>query len=106
MVLSCAYDGERLLDLESVRRIISASVEKEKSVAVFDASNLTEICSSAMRRVAKIVDAYLGEIATYGDLGISKFNGFANLMLREARKDDDDLYRAVDIYLKVGISKP
>jgi len=102
LVLSFTYDGERLLDLDSIRRIISAFVEKEKSTTVFNAgSTFGENCSAAMQRVAKTVDAYLAEIASYGELTISKFNGIAILIPKGARKLDDDLYRAVDIYLKV-----
>ncbi|KAL6203581.1 hypothetical protein ACLB2K_027281 [Fragaria x ananassa] len=100
LVLSFTYDGERLFDLESVRRIISGFVEREKSVAVFNAGDFKEACSAAMLRVAKTVDAYLGEIATCTELSISKFNGIAVLVPKGARKVDDDLYRAVDIYLK------
>ncbi|KAL6978974.1 ATPase of 26S proteasome regulatory subunit 4 [Sarracenia purpurea var. burkii] len=100
LLLSFSYDGESLFDLESVRRIISGFVEKEKSVAVFDASDFREVCSTALQRVAKTVDAYLGEIATCSELSISKFNGIANLVQKGARKVDDGLYRAIDIYLK------
>ncbi|XP_073283047.1 root phototropism protein 2-like [Primulina huaijiensis] len=99
-VLSCTYDGERLSDLETVRRIISGFVDKENSIAVFNAGDLREVCSVAMKRVAKTVDGYLAEIATYGELTVSRFNGIANLLPKAARKVDDDLYRAVDIYLK------
>ncbi|KAK7321428.1 hypothetical protein VNO77_32072 [Canavalia gladiata] len=102
LVLSFTYDGDRLLDLDSVRRIISSFVEKEKSTSVFSAGgNYKEDCSAAMQRVAKIVDTYLGEISAYGELSISKFNGIAILIPKAARKLDDDLYRAVDIYLKI-----
>ncbi|KAL5582809.1 hypothetical protein UlMin_015251 [Ulmus minor] len=100
LVLSFTYDGERLFDLESIRKIISGFVEKEKSMAVFNAGDFKEMCSTAMHRVAKTVDAYLGEIAAYGELNISKFNGIANLIPKGARKVDDDLYRAIDIFLK------
>ncbi|XP_004147730.1 root phototropism protein 2 [Cucumis sativus] len=100
LMVSFTYDGERLVELESIRRIIMGFVEKEKSVAVFNAGDLKEICSVPMQRVAKTVDAYLGEIATYGELSISKFNGIANIIPKFARKVDDDLYRAIDIYLK------
>ncbi|XP_034688403.1 root phototropism protein 2 isoform X2 [Vitis riparia] len=100
LVLSFTYDGERLFDLDSVRRIISGFVEKEKSVAVFNGGDFQEVCSTAMQRVAKTVDAYLGEIATHGELSICKFNGIANLVPKDARKVDDDLYRAIDIFLK------
>lgn len=102
LVFSFTYDGERLFDLESVRRVISGFVEKEKGMAVFNNSNdFKEVSSMALQRVAKTVDAYLAEIATHGDLTISKFNGIANLVPKPARKVDDDLYRAIDVYLKV-----
>ncbi|GAA0140859.1 hypothetical protein LIER_02131 [Lithospermum erythrorhizon] len=100
LVISFTYDGERLCDLESVRRIVSGFVDREKSVSVFNGGDFREVCSTATQRVAKTVDAYLGEIATYGDLSISKFNGIANLVPKSARKADDDIYRAIDIYLK------
>lgn len=101
LVLSFTYDGERLVDLDSVRRIISGFVEKEKSTAIFSAGDFKQPCSAATQRVAKVVDTYLGEIASYSELTISKFNGIAILIPKSARKVDDDLYRAVDIYLKV-----
>ncbi|KAG5052855.1 hypothetical protein GLYMA_02G237100v4 [Glycine max] len=102
LVLTFSYDGERLLDLDSVRRIISGFVEREKGTTVFNAGvNFNEDFSAAMQRVAKTVDSYLAEIAAYAELSISKFNGIAILIPKGARKSDDDLYRAVDIYLKV-----
>ncbi|MED6199277.1 hypothetical protein PIB30_074442 [Stylosanthes scabra] len=98
LVLSFAYDGDRLSDLETVRRIVSAFIENEKHAAVFSAAD--DNCSVALRRVTKTVDAYLAEIASFNDLTISKFNGIATLIPKFAREIDDDLYRAVDIYLK------
>ncbi|GAV58600.1 BTB domain-containing protein/NPH3 domain-containing protein [Cephalotus follicularis] len=100
LVLSFTFDGERLLGLDSVGRIISGFVDKEKSMAVFNAGDFRQVYSSATQRVAKTVDTYLGEIATCPELGISKFNGIANLVPDGARKIEDDLYRAIDIYLK------
>ncbi|KAF8040812.1 hypothetical protein BT93_B2898 [Corymbia citriodora subsp. variegata] len=99
LILSFSYDGERLFDLESVRRIISAFVEKEKSVAVFN-GDFQEVCSAHMERVAKMVDAYLGEIAIYSELSVLKFNVIATTVPKAARKVVDDLYRAIDIFLK------
>ncbi|KAG2332917.1 hypothetical protein Bca52824_004097 [Brassica carinata] len=91
LIPSFTYDGERLLDLESVRRIISGFVEKEKSKG---------LCSVSLQRVAKTVDSYLAEIATYLELTVSKFNAIADLVPKSARKSQDDLYRAIDIFLK------
>ncbi|XP_015949201.1 root phototropism protein 2 [Arachis duranensis] len=98
LVLSFAYDGDRLSDLETVRKIVSAFIENEKHAAVISAAD--DNCSVALRRVTKTVDAYLAEIASFNDLTISKFNAIATLIPKFAREIDDDLYRAVDIYLK------
>ncbi|CAN1852996.1 Root phototropism protein 2 [Linum perenne] len=100
LVLSFTYDGERLFELESVRRIISGFVDKEKNVGIFNGGDFKESYSTGMQRVAKTVDAYLGEIAPHAELTIAKFNGIAVLVPKAARKTDDDLYRAIDIYLK------
>ncbi|KAI9100153.1 hypothetical protein K1719_024371 [Acacia pycnantha] len=100
LVLSFTYDGDRLLDLDSVRMIISSYVDKEKSTTVFNTGDFKESCSAATQRIAKTVDTYLSEIANYAELTISKFNSIAVLIPKSARKVDDDLYRAVDIYLK------
>lgn len=101
LIPSFTYDGERLLDLESVRRVISGFVEREKNVGVFNGGDFNRgLCSVSLQRVAKTVDSYLAEIATYGELTISKFNAIANLVPKSARKSDDDLYRAIDIFLK------
>ncbi|XP_068640968.1 root phototropism protein 2-like [Aristolochia californica] len=97
LVLSFTYDGERLFDLDSVRRIIAGFVEREKNAGVFGGA---ATASLALQRVAKTVDAYLAEVAADGDLSISKFTGIANLVPKAARKVEDDLYRAVDIFLK------
>ncbi|KAJ8647821.1 hypothetical protein MRB53_000844 [Persea americana] len=102
LVLSFTYDGERLFDLDSVRRIISGFVERERSAGVFNGGDSYDkgSWSVAMQKVAKMTDAYLSEIAMDSDLSISKFTGITNLVPKGARKFDDDLYRAVDIYLK------
>ncbi|KAJ1422955.1 NPH3 domain [Sesbania bispinosa] len=86
LVLSFTYDGDKLFDLESVRRIVSGFVEKEKSAAVFTPGDFRDSCSASLQRVAKTVDAYLAEIAEYGELSISKFNGIAILIPKHARK--------------------
>ncbi|KAK4337840.1 hypothetical protein RND71_042327 [Anisodus tanguticus] len=51
--------------------------------------------------IIETVDVYLAEISAFADLSISKSNGIVVLLPNGARKVDDDLYRAVDIYLKM-----
>jgi hypothetical protein len=60
-----------------------------------------EASRRAMVTVGRLVDAYLGEIATDANLKPDKFCDLAWALPDGARVYDDGLYRAVDIYLKV-----
>ncbi|XP_022727032.1 BTB/POZ domain-containing protein At1g67900-like [Durio zibethinus] len=55
---------------------------------------------SSKIKVAKIVDGYLQEIARDINLPLSKFIAIAETIPDFSRHDHDDLYRAIDIYLK------
>ncbi|KAK9054979.1 hypothetical protein SSX86_026058 [Deinandra increscens subsp. villosa] len=99
LILSFRFDGERLRNTESVRRIVTGFVEK-KSRSVINYADFNQAPSPTVVRVAKTVDAYLHEIASDAELSISQFIGIANLMPRNVREVDDDLYRAIDIYLQ------
>ncbi|KAL8227474.1 hypothetical protein R6Q57_015058 [Mikania cordata] len=55
---------------------------------------------SAKIKVAKLVDGYLKEIGKDVNLPLSKFTALAEAIPDFARLDHDDLYRAIDIYLK------
>lgn len=57
---------------------------------------------SSKLKVAKLVDGYLQEIAREANLSLSKFIALAETVPEFARLDHDDLYRAIDIYLKVN----
>ncbi|XP_065874934.1 BTB/POZ domain-containing protein At1g67900 isoform X2 [Euphorbia lathyris] len=55
---------------------------------------------SSKLKVARLVDGYLQEIARDVNLPLSKFVAIAETIPDFARIDHDDLYRAIDIYLK------
>lgn len=55
---------------------------------------------SSKLMVAKLVDRYLQEVARDVNLALSKFIAIAETIPDFARHDHDDLYRAIDIYLK------
>ncbi|XP_014523987.1 BTB/POZ domain-containing protein At1g67900 [Vigna radiata var. radiata] len=55
---------------------------------------------SSKLKVAKLVDRYLQEVARDVNLPLSKFIALAETIPDFARHDHDDLYRAIDIYLK------
>lgn len=55
---------------------------------------------SSKLKVAKLVDGYLQQIARDKNLPLSKFITLAESIPEFSRLDHDDLYRAIDIYLK------
>ncbi|KAK6160276.1 hypothetical protein DH2020_003657 [Rehmannia glutinosa] len=55
---------------------------------------------SSKLKVAKLVDGYLQKIAKDQNLPLSKFIAIAEAIPEFARLDHDDLYKAIDIYLK------
>ncbi|KAL2519604.1 BTB/POZ domain-containing protein [Abeliophyllum distichum] len=55
---------------------------------------------SSKLKVAKLVDGFLQEIARDKKLPLSKFIAVAEAIPEFARLDHDDLYKAIDIYLK------
>ncbi|RZR76816.1 hypothetical protein BHM03_00001698 [Ensete ventricosum] len=94
LTVSLDYAGQRIVDLDSARRIVASFAEREAGGGV-------ACCSAAVQKVARTVDSFVGEIATDEELSVSKFAGIAGALPKSARRFDDDLYRAVDIYLKV-----
>lgn len=90
-----------------MRRIIAGFVEKEAAAAgggglLFGGGAVT--CSPAMQKVARTLDAFAAEISTDEDLTVSKFAAVAGALPKASRRFDDDVYRAVDLYLKVCCS--
>nr|XP_034892699.1 LOW QUALITY PROTEIN: BTB/POZ domain-containing protein At5g47800-like [Populus alba] len=54
----------------------------------------------SIRKIGKLVDSYLQAVATDINLPVSKVLSVAEALPDIARKDHDDLYRAINIYLK------
>ena len=103
LCITLDYSGERILDLDSARRIVGAFVEREAMGGVLYGGGVV-CCSGTMQQVAKTVDAFVGEIAADEDLNVSKFTAIAGVIPKTARRYDDDLYRAIDIFLKAHSS--
>ena len=56
--------------------------------------------------VGKLVDGYLAKVGTDANLKPSKFQTIVAPVPDYARAIDDDLYRAIDIYIKVKALAP
>lgn len=51
-------------------------------------------------KVAKLMDAYLAEVARDANLPLARFQNLAESLPQFSRATDDGLYKAVDTYLK------
>ncbi|XP_062214445.1 BTB/POZ domain-containing protein At5g66560-like [Phragmites australis] len=105
LIPSYSYLVETLYDVDCVERIVRFFLEgrdadecnEEGSEAETPGREATR---RAMVAVGRLMDAYLGEIATDANLKPDKFCDLAWALPDSARVYDDGLYRAVDIYLK------
>ncbi|CAD6255576.1 unnamed protein product [Miscanthus lutarioriparius] len=114
LIPSYSYLVGTLYDVDCVERIVPYFLEGRD---VADEGNEEEGSEAetpgreasrrAMLAVGRLVDAYLGEIATDAYLKPDKFCDLAWALPDGARVYDDGLYRAVDIYLKAhpGLSE-
>ncbi|KAI7724771.1 hypothetical protein M8C21_031196 [Ambrosia artemisiifolia] len=116
MIPSVPNDSDTIYDLDIVLNILEqfmlqsqtqqTSSKKTLQSADDGVCDLKEGCRSsatvngAMVKVAKLVDGYLQEIAKDVNVPLSKFIAFIGAVPELARLNHDDLYKAIDIYLK------
>ncbi|KAI3786040.1 hypothetical protein L1987_45167 [Smallanthus sonchifolius] len=84
-----------LLDVELMLRLVKRFVE-------MDLEGLRS--GAGMFKVAKLVDAYLAEVAVDSELALPEFMELAGAVPAQARATDDGLYRAIDTYLKTHVN--
>ena len=93
-----------LLDVPLVLRLVRGFLKEGAAAGASKASSGATIIGgggAAAARVARLVDAYLGEAALEAGLRPAEFEELARAVPAHARPADDALYRAVDTYLKV-----
>ncbi|KAL3031594.1 hypothetical protein AAZX31_02G037600 [Glycine max] len=124
LIPSLSYTNDSVYDVELVRTILEQFVSQGQSPPTsparsrlaferrrsrsaeninleFQESRRSSSAShSSKLKVAKLVDRYLQEVARDVNFQLSKFIALAEIIPDFARHDHDDLYRAVDIYLK------
>ncbi|PAN44769.2 hypothetical protein PAHAL_9G074100 [Panicum hallii] len=114
LIPSYSYLVETLYDVDCVERVVRYFLEGRDVAEEGNEDECSEAetpgreaCRRAMLAVGRLIDAYLGEIATDANLKPDKFCDLAWALPDGARVYDDGLYRAVDIYLKAhpGLSE-
>ena len=85
----------QIYDTDAIFRIFSEFLRlKEDDEFDFQKEN-------SLRKISKLMDGYLAEIALDSNLPPSKFISMTELLPDHARLHSDGLYRAVDLFLKV-----
>ncbi|XP_024381335.1 uncharacterized protein [Physcomitrium patens] len=108
--------SQTMYDLDVIQRILehfllkdqtgmaspTMSVKNDKQLHVFEngVSKPPTTPTMSKSKVAKLMDAYLAEVARDSNLPLARFQNFAEAVPQFSRATDDGLYRAVDTYLK------
>ncbi|OMO63361.1 hypothetical protein COLO4_32532 [Corchorus olitorius] len=104
-----AAEGEDMIyDVDTVQKIVkeflmqdqNAEIESEE-IEVQEIRRPGILTDASKLMVAKLIDAYLAEIAKDPNLPLVKFVDLAEMVSCIPRPAHDGLYRAIDMYLKV-----
>lgn len=95
--------GDTLFDVDTVQSIMMNYLDREEGTRVgYNADEVRLLPPQIeMERVDKLMEEYLAEIASDRNLTVSRFVNFAECMPEHSRTNEDGMYRAIDIYLKV-----
>ncbi|VAH38214.1 unnamed protein product [Triticum turgidum subsp. durum] len=108
LIPNTSYSTDTLYDVDCMQRMLEQFLLSNTTAY---ADPLPEITADEAppgelmpaSTVAKLVDGYLAEVGTDANLKCSQFQQIVALVPDYARSLDDGLYRAIDIFIKVGI---
>ncbi|KAI3787255.1 hypothetical protein L1987_41599 [Smallanthus sonchifolius] len=95
MIPSVTNDSDTIYDLDIFLNILEQFMLQSQSQQTSSSA-----LNASMIKVSKLVDGYLQEIARDVNVPLSKFIALIEAVPKLARLKHDDLYRAIDIYLK------
>ncbi|XP_042067802.1 BTB/POZ domain-containing protein At3g44820-like isoform X1 [Salvia splendens] len=96
-------DSDTLYNTDCVERMIRHFVSSEPSAASISPLSAdldTSPSSGRFKRVAKLIDNYVAEVASDVNLKPGKLRALAEALPESLRSLHDGLYRALDIYIK------
>ncbi|KAK4854864.1 hypothetical protein QYF36_001989 [Acer negundo] len=99
-------DSDTLYNTDCVERIVHHFMSSESVIATFSPASLdlgTSPSSEPFRKVAKLIDSYLAEVASDVNLKSGKVRSLAVALPESSRPFHDGLYRALDIYIKAHL---
>ncbi|KAL2985772.1 hypothetical protein AAZX31_12G170000 [Glycine max] len=100
-------DSDALYNTECIEQIVHYFISTESNLTPFSpssrdlqASASPSSSSESLRKVAKLMDSYIAEIASDVNLKPGKIRRLAEALPESSRLLHDGLYRALDIYFK------
>ncbi|GAU34996.1 hypothetical protein TSUD_103180 [Trifolium subterraneum] len=104
LLIPAYADSDALYNTDCIEHIVHHFVRTESNLTAFSPSSLDpqapSSSSESLRKVAKLVDSYIGEIAADVNLKPEKLRALAQALPESSRSLHDGLYRALDIYFK------
>ncbi|XP_047949043.1 BTB/POZ domain-containing protein At3g08570-like isoform X1 [Salvia hispanica] len=100
LLIPSLQTGDSLFDVDTIHRILVQflhRIEEEEEECGYESEEMGHGC---LLKVARLVDAYLAEIAPDPYLRLDKFIAMIEVLPDYARVIDDGIYRSIDIYLK------
>ncbi|CAN0900452.1 BTB/POZ domain-containing protein At3g44820 [Linum grandiflorum] len=94
---------DTLYNTDCIHRVLRHFImSSESGITPFSPASLTSVspCSEPLRKVAKLMDNYLAEVASDVNLKPGKIRLLAEALPDSSRTFHDGLYRALDIYFK------
>lgn len=96
-------DSDTLYNNDCVEQIVHHFISSEPRITSFSPASLdleTSPLSGPLRKVAKLMDSYIAEVASDVNLKPGKIRSLAEALPESSRSLHDGLYRALDIYFK------
>lgn len=104
-LMICSPSGETALyNIDVVHDLVELFVMRENGARADCPDDDMGFSSDASKaKVARLVDDYLAKAARDSSLSLSKFVDLAEMVSVYPRSSHDGIYRAIDMYLKVGL---
>ncbi|KAL4185798.1 hypothetical protein AMTRI_Chr10g232530 [Amborella trichopoda] len=89
-------------DIDLVRELLENFLVQFRRGQLPESSRFADMgqITARVEKVAKLIDSYLGKVARDPNISVSKIVRLAEMVPERFRQDHDDLYMAIDAYLK------
>lgn len=105
LLIPAYADSDALYNTDCIEHIVHHFISTESNLTAFSPSSLdlqaSSSSSESLKKVARLIDSYIAEIASDVNLKPGKLRALAQALPESSRSLHDGLYRALDIYFKV-----